>query len=78
MDRLLPRRIQAPNMSDAVKKKLFVNLDMAGLTRSERLELAEVLLNKDVESFADLDTPDYSRLLDATIGWHYIETLRNP
>lgn len=46
------------------------------LTREDRVQLAEVLLWKDVASWKDLSDEDVQRLLDAFEGYALISHLR--
>lgn len=43
-----------------------------GLTREERIELAEYLLRRDITTWSTLDDDQVSRLLDAFDGFHLI------
>lgn len=45
------------------------------LTRDERHELAEMLLKRDVVSYASLTASEIDRLVDALNGYHYVLTL---
>jgi len=53
----------------------FTLADEIGLTRDDRLDLAEILLRRDVASWSDLDEAELSRLLDALHGWIYVNAL---
>lgn len=55
---------------------LFQLCDEAGLDRQDRLDLAEIMLNRDVPTFTDLSEDEVGRLLDALRGWAYICHLR--
>lgn len=50
------------------RRKLFMNCDLLGLTDEERIELACIILRRDIESFSDLDDAQVCRMLDATEG----------
>lgn len=52
----------------AKRGKLFVYADQFGLTREERVELAETMLRRDVDSWKNLTARDIDRLLDAFEG----------
>jgi len=47
------------------------------LTRADRLELAQILLGRDVESFKYLTAYEAQRLADALNGYSYVWTIRN-
>jgi hypothetical protein len=64
-----------PQGGAAARRLLFKLCDEVGLERPERLELAEVLLNADVESFKHLDDAQVGRLLDALRGFVYVTHL---
>jgi hypothetical protein len=57
---------------------LFQLCSEIGLDRDDRLELAEILLQRDVPTFTDLTDDEVGRLLDAVRGWQYVQHLRNP
>lgn len=46
-----------------------------GLTREERLELAEYALRRDVPSFSDLTLAELSRLCDSLEGYRLVTAL---
>lgn len=46
-----------------------------GLTRQDRIDLAEYLLRRDVRSWSELTEADLLRLLDAFEGQHLINEL---
>lgn len=46
-----------------------------GLTRSERMDLAEMLLRRDITSWKQLDDVQQCRILDALEGWMLIDVL---
>lgn len=54
----------------------FQLADECGLSRADRIELAEVLLRRDVGSWKELDDFQMGRLIDAMRGWQYVEHLR--
>ena len=45
------------------------------LRREERIELAEMLLKRDVDSYKSLTEEEISRLVDALVGFELISTL---
>ena len=57
---------------EARRRKLFVLADEIGLTRDERVELARVILWRDIESWAGLTDEQVGRLLDAMEGFEKI------
>lgn len=54
---------------------LIIKATQAGLTRDDRLEVAEVVLRRDVRSWKDLSNDDCRRLHDALDGFGYIAHL---
>jgi hypothetical protein len=54
--------------SVARRRKLFLNCDRLGLSKQERIELAQYLLRRDITSFKQLSDEQVNRLLDATEG----------
>ena len=62
---------------DPAKRKAFALLRELGIKdRTERLELASMLLRMDVESWNQLDRPQVFRLLDALYGAHLVDTIK--
>lgn len=57
---------------EAKRRKAHMLADELGFTRADRLELAEILLRRDVSSWKQLDESQYDRLLDAFEGWGLI------
>ena len=53
---------------EARRKKLFIYARMFGLDRDERLEFAQLLLHRDINSWQDLTDQQMGRLLDAFEG----------
>lgn len=53
-------------------KKLFQLCDEIGLERRDRLELAQVILRREITSFKQLDDVQVCRLLDAAEGYEKI------
>ena len=51
------------------RRKLFVYADEIGLTRDERIELAEIILRRDLTTWKGLDDEQVTRLLDAMEGF---------
>lgn len=57
-------------------KKLMLLLKREiGLTDTERMELACIILRRDITSYAQLDDAQVDRLLDAAEGYEKIKTL---
>lgn len=59
----------------AQRRKLYQRCKEIGLTRDERLHLAEYLLRRDISSFDQLDELQVCRLLDAIEGKELIDEL---
>lgn len=57
-------------------KRTFALWRDTDLPRVDRLDFAGKVLGRDVETFADLDAPDLTRLVDGLEGWHAIDVLR--
>lgn len=57
------------------RKKMYAVAKEIGLSRGERIELAQYLLRRDISSWSDLDEDQVCRILDAMEGWLLIETL---
>lgn len=57
------------------RRKLHQRCDEIGLTRDERLHLAEYLLRRDITSFSQLDEAQVLRMLDALEGFELIVAL---
>ena len=53
-------------------KKLFQLCDEVGLERRDRIELASVILRRDIQSYKQLDDAQVCRLLDAVEGYEKI------
>jgi len=53
-------------------RKLMKLCDEIGLSRDERLELATIMLRRDVASFSDLDEEQVARMLDVVEGYEKI------
>jgi hypothetical protein len=58
-----------------LERKLFLMADRIGLTREERVELAQYLLRRDITSWANLDPEHVLRLADALEGYELISVL---
>lgn len=56
------------------KRRAFAGARRAGLSRTERLEIAEMLLKRDVTSFDRLNETELRRLCDAFEG-HWLVTV---
>lgn len=54
------------------RRKAHLLAKEIGLTRSDRHELAEQILLRDVTSWTTLEPDDYTRLLDAMSGFQLI------
>lgn len=52
-----------------MRRKAMHYADLYGLERSERLEIAEMILRRDVTSFTQLDEAELQRVLDALEGF---------
>lgn len=55
---------------------LFQLCDEARLDRQDRIDLAEIMLQRDVASYLDLEEAEVARLLDALRGYQYVSHLR--
>lgn len=60
---------------EARRRKMFALIAEIGLTREERIELAEMLLHHDVASYKDLDDAQRCRILDALEGYVMVDVL---
>jgi hypothetical protein len=58
------------------RRKIYMLARELGLTREDRIDLAEKLLWRDVESWKDLAEPEIGRMLDALEGFELISFLR--
>lgn len=62
----------------ARRRKLFVLSDQIGLDRDERIEIARVILWRDITSWGNLDDAQVDRLLDVLEGYAVVNwTLTN-
>lgn len=59
----------------ARRKKAFALADELGLSRADRIELAQTLLWRDLDSWQHLSDEQVGRLLDAMEGWVLISHL---
>lgn len=59
----------------ARRKKAFALADELGLTRADRIELAQTLLWRDLDSWQRLTDEQVSRLLDALEGYRLVTHL---
>jgi hypothetical protein len=57
-------------------RKLMLGASENEMTRDERIEFAEMILRRDVESWKSLTEPEIERLLDAFEGHHLLTHLR--
>ena len=60
----------------ARRKKLFVMAAQLGLLRDERIELASMILRRDMTSWKDLTDEQVIRLLDAMEGYAFITYMK--
>ena len=56
-------------------RKLMKLCDEIGLTRDERIELAQIMLRRDITSFSALDEQQVARMLDVCEGYEKIVAL---
>lgn len=59
----------------ARRRKLFVYADALGMSREERIDLAEYVLRRDITSWKQLDDAQVLRLLDCYEGHALISHL---
>jgi hypothetical protein len=59
----------------ARRKKLFAQADLVGLDRDERIELARVILHRDITSWSNLAPEQVDRMLDVFEGYEKISWL---
>lgn len=64
-----------PEAAEARRRKLFAICAEIGLTRDERHQLSEMLLHRDITTWATLEDADRCRLLDALEGYMLIDVL---
>lgn len=57
-----------PPSSVAKRKKLFVYADAFGMSREERIDLAQNILRRDITTWKSLDDAQVDRMLDALEG----------
>jgi hypothetical protein len=53
----------------ARRRKLHVYADQIGLTTEERIEIAQLMLRRDITSWKDLDDEQVDRMLDCLEGF---------
>lgn len=58
------------------RRKAMHYASVYGLDRQDRLELAEMILRRDVTSWKDLTEPELIRILDALEGFGLVTHLR--
>lgn len=58
------------------RKAIFAICNAFGLTRGDRLEIATVLLDRNVDSFSDLDPRELARIRDALEGATLVCTIQ--
>lgn len=63
-------------MIDTLRKRAFALADEFGLDPDERVEIAEMLLKKDVYSWSTLKEEDFQRLVDALEGARLLGVLK--
>lgn len=56
--------------------QVFIACEAFGITRADRLEWATVVLNRNVDSFRDLDPVELCRLVDAANGAVYMARIK--
>lgn len=61
--------------SPQYKKLMQLLRTEIGLTDDERIELAQIILRRDIASFTELDEGQVARLLDAAEGYEKISAL---
>jgi hypothetical protein len=54
---------------------MFLLVDLIGLTDSERIELAQVMLRRDITSWKQLDDVQVLRMLDVLEGYEKVRWL---
>ena len=59
----------------ARERKLYAVAREIGLTRGERIEVAQYLLRRDITSWKQLDEEQVARMLDGLEGYQLISTL---
>lgn len=57
------------------RRKAMHYASLYGLTRQDRLDLAEMILRRDVASWKDLGEPELVRVLDALEGYGLVTHL---
>jgi hypothetical protein len=58
-----------PRIPGERRRKLHVYADQIGMSTAERIELAEMLLRRDITSWKQLDDAQVDRMLDAMEGF---------
>ena len=66
---------QCDGPQEARRRKLMASAKEVGLTREERIELAQYILRRDITTWKTLDDDQVLRLLDAFEGFHLIVEL---
>jgi len=64
-----------PGSAASRRRKLFVLADEIGLTRDERIELARVMLWRDIVSWKSLSDSQVDRMLDALEGFEKVSEI---
>lgn len=60
------------DINEARRRKLYMEAKRIGLSRDDRIELAQVILRRDITSWKDLDDDQAIRMLDAIEGFALI------
>lgn len=69
--------MDAPDSVIVKRRKAMAYAKTYGLSRQDRLDLAEILLRRDVTSWKQLDDDQLTRLLDCLEGYALISHLRS-
>ena len=67
--------MDAPDSVIVKRRKAMAYAKTYGLSRQDRLDLAEMILRRDVTSWKDLDEDQLTRMLDALEGFSLISHL---
>ncbi|MGH9067754.1 MAG: hypothetical protein ACRD0J_09740 [Acidimicrobiales bacterium] len=70
-----PVAIRSMPMTDAQRRLVMSLCGQVGLGREERIELAEILLSRDVQTYKGLNRHDAGRLIDALNGHLFVREL---
>ena len=69
--------MNAPDSVTVKRRKAMAYAKTYGLSRQDRLDLAEIILRRDVTSWKDLDDDQLTRVLDSLEGFALISHLRS-